>query len=316
MGETPAGQPPQARQRVDKWLFFARVVKSRSLGTKLAELGRVRINSRKTERGSDYLHVGDVLTLSLYEDAYKGDAEFTVSVDGAIVGGVRTTTGTKVKPQDVSLRANLGRGAHTVAIDFLNDLYEGPGKDRNLFMAGLKVDGTARYGFGDMGVGGVHSYAIQIDSAFAPAYNGRCAALTLKGEYDPAIADCSKAVELNPRYAAAFFNRAIASGRKGDFERAIADHSQAITLNAKYAKAYNGRAWAHLKAGNKVQAMADVQQALTLTADDAAALDTRAHVFEAMGKRNEAIADYRAALLKEPGLQSSLDGLKRLKAKP
>ena len=62
--------------------------------------------------------------------------------------------------------------------------------------------------------------------------------------------------------------------------------------------------------------MADVQQALELAADDAAALDTRAHVFEAMGKRNEAIADYRAALLKEPTLQSSLDGLKRLKAKP
>ena len=107
-----------------------------------------------------------------------------------------------------------------------------------------------------------------------------------------------------------------AYGRKGDFERAIADHSKAIDFNPKFAKAYNGRAWAHLKAGNKVQAMADVQRALELAADDPAALDTRAHVFEAMSKRNEAIADYRAALLKEPALQSSLDGLKRLKAKP
>ncbi|RYC29471.1 glycosyl hydrolase family protein [Lichenibacterium minor] len=104
----------------------------------------------------------DVLTLSLYEDAYKGDCEFTVSVDGAVIGGVRTTTGTKAQPQSLSLPANLARGAHKVTVNFLNDIYEGQGKDRNLFMAGLKVDGVARYGFGDMGAGGPHTYAIQI----------------------------------------------------------------------------------------------------------------------------------------------------------
>jgi hypothetical protein len=53
-----------------------------------------------------------------------------------------------------------------------------------------------------------------------------------------------------------------------------------------------------------------------LAAGDAAALDTRAHIFEAMKKRNEAISDFRQALLKDPSLQSSLDGLKRLGAKP
>lgn len=53
------------RQRVDKWLFFARIVKSRSLAAKLVEFGRVRVNGRKAERGSDVLHPGDVLTLNL-----------------------------------------------------------------------------------------------------------------------------------------------------------------------------------------------------------------------------------------------------------
>jgi tetratricopeptide (TPR) repeat protein len=161
-----------------------------------------------------------------------------------------------------------------------------------------------------------HTKAIEIDPKFALAYNSRCADFASKGDYDAAIADCSKAIELNPKYAAAYFNRGIASGRKGDFDRAIADHGQSISLNPRYAKAYNGRAWAYLKAGDKVQAMADVQRALELAADDAAALDTRAHIFEAMKKRNEAISDFRQALAKDPSLQSSLDGLKRLGAKP
>ena len=33
----------QDRQRIDKWLFFARVVKSRSLAAKLTQSGRVRV---------------------------------------------------------------------------------------------------------------------------------------------------------------------------------------------------------------------------------------------------------------------------------
>ena len=98
----------------------------------------------------------------IHGDAYKGDCEFPVSVDRVVVGDVRTTTGTKAQPQNLSVRDNLPRGAHKVAIDFPNDLYEGSGKDRNLFMAGLRADGASRFGFGDMGAGGVHAYTIQI----------------------------------------------------------------------------------------------------------------------------------------------------------
>ena len=34
----------------------------------------------------------DTLTLSLSEDAYKGDAQFTVTVDGASLGAPQTVT--------------------------------------------------------------------------------------------------------------------------------------------------------------------------------------------------------------------------------
>ncbi|MDH6231167.1 ribosome-associated heat shock protein Hsp15 [Mesorhizobium soli] len=55
----------EGRQRIDKWLFFSRVVKSRSLGAKLAQMGRVRINGEKTDQAADSVKPGDVLTITL-----------------------------------------------------------------------------------------------------------------------------------------------------------------------------------------------------------------------------------------------------------
>ncbi|MFC7066011.1 RNA-binding S4 domain-containing protein [Brucella rhizosphaerae] len=54
-----------ARQRIDKWLFFARVVKSRSLAAKLAVGGKVRVNRDKIEQASHPVKIGDVLTITL-----------------------------------------------------------------------------------------------------------------------------------------------------------------------------------------------------------------------------------------------------------
>ena len=55
----------EGRQRIDKWLFFARVVKSRSLAAKLAVAGRVRINRDKASQAADTVKPGDVLTITL-----------------------------------------------------------------------------------------------------------------------------------------------------------------------------------------------------------------------------------------------------------
>ena len=57
--------PGEARQRIDKWLFFARVVKSRSLAAKLVQAGRVRINRDKASQAADPVKPGDVLTIAL-----------------------------------------------------------------------------------------------------------------------------------------------------------------------------------------------------------------------------------------------------------
>ena len=53
------------KQRLDKWLFFSRAVKSRTLAQKLIETGAVRVNSERTIRTDHQVGEGDVLTLSL-----------------------------------------------------------------------------------------------------------------------------------------------------------------------------------------------------------------------------------------------------------
>jgi ribosome-associated heat shock protein Hsp15 len=55
----------EGRQRIDRWLFFARVVKSRTLAAKLVEAGRVRLNREKIDQPSRQVAPGDVLTITL-----------------------------------------------------------------------------------------------------------------------------------------------------------------------------------------------------------------------------------------------------------
>jgi ribosome-associated heat shock protein Hsp15 len=55
------------KQRLDKWLFFSRAVKSRTLAQKLIETGAIRVNSERTDRSDHKVGAGDVLTMTLYE---------------------------------------------------------------------------------------------------------------------------------------------------------------------------------------------------------------------------------------------------------
>jgi len=56
---------PVARQRLDKWIWFARVVKTRSLAAALIGAGHVRVNGAKVDSPGRAIKVGDVLTIGL-----------------------------------------------------------------------------------------------------------------------------------------------------------------------------------------------------------------------------------------------------------
>ncbi|NUS68649.1 MAG: RNA-binding S4 domain-containing protein [Ensifer adhaerens] len=64
MEKQPASNPA-SRQRLDKWLFFTRLIKSRSLAQKAIEDGRVAVNDERVTQSSFQLKTGDMLELAL-----------------------------------------------------------------------------------------------------------------------------------------------------------------------------------------------------------------------------------------------------------
>lgn len=64
MAKEPASTEQGSSIRIDKWLFFARVTKSRSLAARLVGSGAVRINGEKTASASRHVRPGDVLTVT------------------------------------------------------------------------------------------------------------------------------------------------------------------------------------------------------------------------------------------------------------
>ncbi len=56
---------PELRQRLDKWLWFTRCAKTRTLAQKLVNGGHVRVNSERCINAAAKVKVGDVLTITL-----------------------------------------------------------------------------------------------------------------------------------------------------------------------------------------------------------------------------------------------------------
>ena len=64
----PQQAEPEVRQRLDKWLWFARLTKSRTLAAKLVEEGHVRVNAVRADNPAKAVRSGDVLTIALDRD--------------------------------------------------------------------------------------------------------------------------------------------------------------------------------------------------------------------------------------------------------
>jgi ribosome-associated heat shock protein Hsp15 len=53
------------RQRIDRWLWHARLVRTRALAAALAASGHVRLNGRRVTAAGRAVRIGDVLTVAL-----------------------------------------------------------------------------------------------------------------------------------------------------------------------------------------------------------------------------------------------------------
>jgi ribosome-associated heat shock protein Hsp15 len=57
-------------QRIDKWLWFTRVVKSRTLAAGLVSDGKVRLNRARIDKPSQGIRVGDVVTATAHRKVH------------------------------------------------------------------------------------------------------------------------------------------------------------------------------------------------------------------------------------------------------
>ena len=89
------------RQRLDKWLWFARFAKTRTLAAKLVTSGFVRVNGQRVDAAAKAVAVGDVVTLALAR---------TTSV--VRIEGLGERRGPA--PEAQTLYTDLGRGGGTV----------------------------------------------------------------------------------------------------------------------------------------------------------------------------------------------------------
>ena len=89
----------------------------------------------------------DTLVLTLAEDAYQGNAQANVAIDGKLLTAQPiTVTALQGSGQieDFTFKGTFGSGAHDLGMSFINDAYGGtPATDRNLYLDGASYDGIA-----------------------------------------------------------------------------------------------------------------------------------------------------------------------------
>jgi ribosome-associated heat shock protein Hsp15 len=64
-----AAVPARASRRLDQWLWFARIVKSRSLAARLCAAGGVIVNGATVEKANHLLRIGD--TIAVPQGGYR-----------------------------------------------------------------------------------------------------------------------------------------------------------------------------------------------------------------------------------------------------
>jgi ribosome-associated heat shock protein Hsp15 len=87
------------RQRIDRWLWHARVVRTRTAAAELAESGHVRVNGVRIRAASRDVRCGDVLTIGLGRSVRvlkvcgfaerRGDADAAAALFEEVGDGVR-----------------------------------------------------------------------------------------------------------------------------------------------------------------------------------------------------------------------------------
>lgn len=88
----------------------------------------------------------DTLILTMSEDAYLGNAQFTVAVGGKQIGGIFSTAASHAAGahQNFTFHLDAPVGNLPISVSFINDYWGGsPATDRNLYVDNVTYDGVS-----------------------------------------------------------------------------------------------------------------------------------------------------------------------------
>ena len=125
-----AGAP--SAQRLDKWLWFARVVKSRTMASGLVTSGKVRVNRVKVDKPSHALKFGDVVTVNVGRKA---------RVLRVVAMGVRRGPATEAQGLFEELTESVASSISGGSAALPGDA---AGRDAGNKLAGMRVAGAGR----------------------------------------------------------------------------------------------------------------------------------------------------------------------------
>src|SRR5262249_34201802 len=87
----------------------------------------------------------DTLELKITQDAYQGDSQYAVYVDGKQIGATLTAKALHGSGQvdTLQVKGDWAAGSHTVSVKLLNDRWGGtPTTDRNIYVESAIYDGA------------------------------------------------------------------------------------------------------------------------------------------------------------------------------
>ena len=145
-----------------------------------------------------------------------------------------------------------------------------------------------------------YTRAIELNPAYALAYNNRGNAKHGLGRHEAALADYDRAIELEPTDAGVYNNRGVAKHSLGRHQAALADYDRAIELNPAYAGAYNNRGAVKNDLDQHQAALADLDRAIELNPAYADAYNNRGVAKHSLGQHQAALADLDRAIKLNP----------------
>ena len=126
-------------------------------------------------------------------------------------------------------------------------------------------------------------------------YTERAKTYLAQGDYNRAIADCTRAIHLDMQSVEAYLDRGIAHDLLGRPDNAIADFTQAIRLDPNDPIAFSNRGNTYYSTDNYAQAVADYSEAIRLDPANPVRYEKRALAYRAAGNPVKAADDERKA---------------------